>query len=61
MAEKEAEPVSHTVMPVNAGPSTDRWARATLRGLAAALALRLPMLACSVRCMRERREAGKMS
>jgi hypothetical protein len=38
MAEKEAEPVSHTVMPVNASASTDRWARATLRGLAAALA-----------------------
>jgi hypothetical protein len=60
-AEKEAEPVSHTVMPLNAGASTHRWARATLRGLTAALARRLLALACSVRCARERREACKMS
>jgi hypothetical protein len=37
-AEKEAEPVSHTVMLLNAGASTHRWERATLRGLAAVLA-----------------------
>jgi hypothetical protein len=37
-AEKEAKPVSHTVMLLNAGASTHRWARATLRGLAAVLA-----------------------
>jgi hypothetical protein len=60
-AEKEAEPVSHTVIPLNAGASTHRWARATLRGLAATLARRLLVLACSVRRARERREACKMS
>jgi hypothetical protein len=37
MIEKEAEPVSHTAKPLNAGASTNRWARVTLRGLTAAL------------------------
>jgi hypothetical protein len=60
-AEKEAEPVTHTVMPLNVGASTHRWARVTLRGLTAALSRRLPVLACSMRRTRERREAGKMS
>jgi hypothetical protein len=55
MGDKEAEPVSHTVMPLNAGASTHRWARATLRGLAAALARRLSVLACSVRRREEKR------
>jgi hypothetical protein len=53
-AYKEAEPVSHIVMPLNTGVSTDRWARATLRGLTAALARRLPVLACSVRRREEK-------
>jgi hypothetical protein len=35
--EKEAEPVSHTVKPLNAGASTHWWVCATLRGLMAAL------------------------
>jgi hypothetical protein len=35
--EKEAEPVSHTVKPLNAGASTHRWVRAMLRGLTVTL------------------------
>jgi hypothetical protein len=54
-ADKEVEPVSHTVMPLNAGASTHRWAHATLRGLMAALARRLSVLACSVRHREEKR------
>jgi hypothetical protein len=55
-AYKEVESVSHTVMPLNAGASTHQWVHATLRGLAAALARRLSVLACSVRRREEKRE-----
>jgi hypothetical protein len=61
-AEKEAEPVSHTVMPLNVGASTHRWARAMLRGLAATLARRLPVLTCSVQSREDReRRRGRGS
>jgi hypothetical protein len=61
--DKEDEPVSHTVMPLNAGAFTHRWACTTVRGLTAALARRLSVLACSVRrreekCGRVRNELG---
>jgi hypothetical protein len=55
-ADKEAEPVSHTVMPLNAVASSHRWARTTLRGIAAVLARRLSVLACSVRRREEKHE-----
>jgi hypothetical protein len=35
--EKEVEPVSHTVKPLNADASTHRWARTTLRVFVVAL------------------------
>jgi hypothetical protein len=42
-SEKEAEPISHTVKPLNSGTSTHRWARAA-EGAHGDAAQRLPVL-----------------
>jgi hypothetical protein len=57
---RRAELVSHTMKPLNAGASTHRWARVTLRGLTVALLVGCRSFSDLARGReeRERREKG---